>query len=114
MSFVSSEDLKCDEWVDHPVLLVERDTFANFFHDSEDFVNAFLAMAILDWSIGETQVGAEWKKVVTFQEALSVWYPLMMKAEPLLFLLGLFLGTLLRDCDCVCHRASDVIIRFSC
>lgn len=23
----------CDEWVDHPVLVVQRDTFANFFHD---------------------------------------------------------------------------------
>lgn len=47
---------ECDEWVDHPVLVVQRDTFANFFHDSEDFVNAFLALAVLDWKLGDTQV----------------------------------------------------------
>ena len=23
----------CDEWIEHPVLVVQRDTFANFFHD---------------------------------------------------------------------------------
>jgi hypothetical protein len=37
----------CDEYVDHPVLINQRDTFANFFHDSEDFFNVFLASAIL-------------------------------------------------------------------
>jgi hypothetical protein len=52
-----SSALGCDEWVEHPVLLVQRDTFANFFHDSEDFVNAFLAMAILGWNLKDTQVG---------------------------------------------------------
>ncbi|CAN0025390.1 unnamed protein product, partial [Choristocarpus tenellus] len=36
--------------------VVQRHTFANLFHDSEDFVNAFLALAILRWSTGETQV----------------------------------------------------------
>ena len=46
----------CDEWVDHPVLVVQRDTFANFFHDSEDFVNVFLALAILQWTAGDTQL----------------------------------------------------------
>ena len=46
----------CDEWVTHPVLVVQRDTFANFFHDSEDFVNAFLALAILEWKLGDTQM----------------------------------------------------------
>ena len=46
----------CDEWVDHPVLVLQRDTFANFFHDSEDFINAFLALAILEWNLGDTQV----------------------------------------------------------
>lgn len=37
-------------------LLLQRDTFANFFHDSEDFVNAFLSLAILQWSLSETQL----------------------------------------------------------
>jgi hypothetical protein len=46
----------CSEWIEHKVLFVQRDTFANFFHDSEDFVNVFLALAILEWSRGETQV----------------------------------------------------------
>lgn len=46
----------CKEWIDHPVLLTERDTFANFFHDSEDFVNVFLAMAILQWKPKDTQL----------------------------------------------------------
>lgn len=36
--------------------IVQRDTFANLFHDSEDFVNAFLAMAILRMAPGETQI----------------------------------------------------------
>jgi hypothetical protein len=26
-------EMACDEWVNHPVLVVQRDTFANFFHD---------------------------------------------------------------------------------
>ena len=30
---VETIDALCDEWVDHPVLVVQRDTFANFFHD---------------------------------------------------------------------------------
>ena len=29
----SGSGVVCDEWVDHPVLIVQRDTFANFFHD---------------------------------------------------------------------------------
>lgn len=29
----SNAEAICDEWVDHPVLIVQRDTFANFFHD---------------------------------------------------------------------------------
>ena len=48
--------VECDEWVEHPVLVVQRDTFANFFHDSEDFVNVFLSLAILRWNIGDTQI----------------------------------------------------------
>ena len=27
------DEVTCDEWVEHPVLIVQRDTFANFFHD---------------------------------------------------------------------------------
>jgi len=46
----------CSEWVEHPVLFLQRDTFANFFHDSEDFVNVFLALAILEWSRGDSQI----------------------------------------------------------
>ena len=48
--------LKCDEWVNHPVLLIQRDTFANFFHGSEDMVNAFLSLAILKWSQKDLQI----------------------------------------------------------
>jgi hypothetical protein len=32
-------DLQCDVWETKPTLLVQRDTFANMFHDSEDFFN---------------------------------------------------------------------------
>lgn len=46
----------CDEWVNHRVLIVQRDTFANFFHDSEDFTNAFIALAVLRWSMDDTQI----------------------------------------------------------
>ena len=46
----------CSEWIEHNVLLIQRDTFANFFHDSEDFVNAFLALAVLEWKRGDTQI----------------------------------------------------------
>lgn len=49
-------DYKCSEKVEHRVLLHQRDTFANFFHDSEDFVNVFLAMAVLKWRRGDTQI----------------------------------------------------------
>ena len=52
----NNNNLICHEYIDHKVLMLERDTFANFWHDSEDFLNAFLAMAILDWTPGDTQV----------------------------------------------------------
>ena len=52
---IRSGDIICDEWIDHPVIIDQRDTFANFFHDSEDFVNIFLALAILEWNIGDVQ-----------------------------------------------------------
>eukprot|EP01033_Poteriospumella_lacustris_P001401 gene1401-1017_t len=35
----NADQVQCDTWIEHPVLMQERDTFANFFHDSEDFVN---------------------------------------------------------------------------
>ena len=46
----------CDEWIEEPVMIMQRDTFANFFHDSEDFFDIFLGMAILDWSKKDTQI----------------------------------------------------------
>ena len=46
----------CDEWVENPTLIVQRDTFANFFHDSEDFFNVFIALAILKWNRADTQI----------------------------------------------------------
>eukprot|EP01036_Dinobryon_divergens_P033044 gene33044-42754_t len=49
-------EVECDERVDHRVLVVQRDTFANFFHDSEDFVNVFLALAVLQWKMEDTQI----------------------------------------------------------
>jgi hypothetical protein len=36
--------------------VVQRDTFANMYHDSEDFVNAFLALAILELRLDQVQV----------------------------------------------------------
>ncbi len=50
------DDYNCDEWVNHSVLIVQRDTFANFFHDSEDFFNVFLAFAILRWKFSNSQI----------------------------------------------------------
>eukprot|EP01038_Epipyxis_sp_PR26KG_P009752 gene9752-13119_t len=58
-SFVSEPSLSdtiCEEWIPHKVLVTQRDTFANFFHDSEDFVNVFLAMAILELNSISTQM----------------------------------------------------------
>ncbi|CAM9458894.1 unnamed protein product [Ectocarpus sp. 13 AM-2016] len=55
-SFQPVDQLECDGWVDHPVMVIQRDTFANLFHDSEDFVNAFLAMSILRKRPGDVQV----------------------------------------------------------
>lgn len=53
---LTDNELKCDEIIEHNVLVVQRDTFANFFHDSEDFFNVFLAMAVLNWPFSDTQV----------------------------------------------------------
>lgn len=55
-SFEEVKSLSCDHWVDHKILIIQRDTFANFFHDSEDFTNAFLAFAILQWSRSSSQI----------------------------------------------------------
>ncbi|CAN0446857.1 unnamed protein product, partial [Ectocarpus sp. 8 AP-2014] len=55
-SFQPVDQLECDGWVDHPVMVIQRDTFANLFHDSEDFVNAFLAMSILRKRPADVQV----------------------------------------------------------
>lgn len=52
----NADQVQCDTWIEHPVLMQERDTFANFFHDSEDFVNVFLAMAVLQWKPRDTQL----------------------------------------------------------
>jgi hypothetical protein len=47
----------CSEWVDdRTVILAERDTFANFFHDSEDFVNTFLMLSVLQLKPKEIQM----------------------------------------------------------
>ncbi|KAH8065127.1 hypothetical protein JL722_2033 [Aureococcus anophagefferens] len=55
-AFARVDDLECDVWEDAPTLVVERDTFANLFHDSEDFVNAFIALAVLRWSTADLQI----------------------------------------------------------
>eukprot|EP00607_Mallomonas_marina_P003658 CAMPEP_0182426666 /NCGR_PEP_ID=MMETSP1167-20130531/13178_1 /TAXON_ID=2988 /ORGANISM="Mallomonas Sp, Strain CCMP3275" /LENGTH=668 /DNA_ID=CAMNT_0024608273 /DNA_START=139 /DNA_END=2145 /DNA_ORIENTATION=+ len=46
----------CEQYIDHNILMIQRDTFANFFHDSEDLVNAFLSLAILKWKLSDTQL----------------------------------------------------------
>lgn len=46
----------CEEWVEQPVLVTQRDTFANFFHDSEDFFNVFIALAVLQWKPAQVQM----------------------------------------------------------
>jgi hypothetical protein len=51
-----ASQVQCSVWIDHHVLMQERDTFANFFHDSEDFVNVFIAMAVLQWKPKDTQI----------------------------------------------------------
>mmetsp|Transcript_27880 Transcript_27880/g.66394 ORF Transcript_27880/g.66394 Transcript_27880/m.66394 type:complete len:697 (+) Transcript_27880:173-2263(+) len=48
--------LKCDVWVDKPSLIIQRHTFANMYHDSEDFLNAFIAAAVLNLPLNNFQV----------------------------------------------------------
>jgi hypothetical protein len=50
------QQVRCDAWVEQDTMVVQRDTFANLFHVSEDFINAFLVMGILQWSLNGTQV----------------------------------------------------------
>jgi hypothetical protein len=35
---------------------MQRDTFANFFHDSEDFFNIFISYAVLEYSLKDIQI----------------------------------------------------------
>lgn len=58
ISHTSTEEsfYQCHEWIEGNTLILQRDTFANFFHNSEDFVNVFLTMAILKWSRVNTQI----------------------------------------------------------
>ena len=46
----------CDITIKEPSLIVERDTFANFFHNSEDFFNTFIALAILRWPLKNLRI----------------------------------------------------------
>jgi len=55
-AFESVTTQKCDVRVDAPTLIVERDTFANFFHNSEDFFNTVIALAILRWPLHNLQI----------------------------------------------------------
>lgn len=55
-AFQSVDELACDVRETQPTLIVERDTFANFFHNSEDFVNTLLALAVLRWSNADLQI----------------------------------------------------------
>ena len=48
--------LVCDETLPHTGIIIQRDTFANMFHDSEDFFNLFLTMAILGLSVDDVVV----------------------------------------------------------
>lgn len=53
---LTRDDMACMDTVENNVLVMQRDTFANFFHDSEDFFNTFLTMAVLEWNLKDTQV----------------------------------------------------------
>lgn len=46
----------CDVWEERPIIIVQRDTFANLFHNSEDFVNMFLALAIMQLPLRDLQI----------------------------------------------------------
>ncbi|KAJ8602204.1 hypothetical protein CTAYLR_003615 [Chrysophaeum taylorii] len=55
-AFESVDALECEVFEEAPTLIVERDTFANLFHNSEDFFNAQIALAILEWSLEDVQI----------------------------------------------------------
>jgi protein O-GlcNAc transferase len=77
--------LACQVWEDTPTLIIQRDTFANMYHDTEDFVNAFLALAILELPLKNVQVfltdlypwgpfEAIWRQAFGFgNAALTAW-----------------------------------------
>eukprot|EP00293_Proteomonas_sulcata_P012576 CAMPEP_0184306484 /NCGR_PEP_ID=MMETSP1049-20130417/15474_1 /TAXON_ID=77928 /ORGANISM="Proteomonas sulcata, Strain CCMP704" /LENGTH=350 /DNA_ID=CAMNT_0026618761 /DNA_START=34 /DNA_END=1086 /DNA_ORIENTATION=+ len=78
------QHLKCDKWEDLPSLIVERDTFANFYHDSEDFFTVFFAIALLGLSRDNVQIlitdlypwgpfKPMWTEVFGHKPALSAW-----------------------------------------
>lgn len=66
-------------------LVVQRDGFANLYHSSEDFINAYLALAILELSLVDVQIvladlypwgpfAAMWQEALGFvHPALSAW-----------------------------------------
>tara|TARA_B110000444_G_scaffold240900_1_gene256719 strand:- start:4551 stop:7082 length:2532 start_codon:yes stop_codon:yes gene_type:complete len=68
-----------------PTLIVQRDGFANLYHSSEDFINAYLALAILELSVADVQVlltdlypwgpfAAIWQEAFGFvHPALTAW-----------------------------------------
>ena len=43
----SDGHLQCDAWEDVPTMMVQRHTFANMYHDTEDFWNVFFSIALL-------------------------------------------------------------------
>ena len=42
----TDHQMNCDTVEDKALLIIQRDSFANLYHDSEDFFNAFLALLI--------------------------------------------------------------------
>jgi len=82
---ISPDSDQCDVWEESPTLIVERDTFANFFHNSEDFFNTFVALSVLKWPIKDLQIfitdiypkGAFWpiwsKAYFGGREPLTAW-----------------------------------------
>jgi len=46
----------CAIAIDANILLLQRDTFANLFHNGEDFFNTFLAYSILEWNLEDSAI----------------------------------------------------------
>ncbi|OZJ04227.1 hypothetical protein BZG36_02962 [Bifiguratus adelaidae] len=51
----SMEDVQCDAWIDHDVLMIGRYDNNNVYHAHQDWMQAFLALSILDWSSATTE-----------------------------------------------------------